>query len=207
MSCSLRTSSCLSPKSMVCKSIVTPICCGTVYSLQTQSLQCLWMWFWRKHPHLFLLLSQSWLLSKSAVQNRWRRRVLWQTEQRRIQSHARELRLQPAEWEVHHAEPERPSGILPGEGALAGGCQCQFGEADPRVLWEERADLPEGLQRLLEHHQLPEGRGTPGTFLRDGMMENIYSMHYINIFISMFYIVDWSCYLQQCQHPPADRQL
>uniref|UniRef100_A0A671NX48 Kertain 95 n=1 Tax=Sinocyclocheilus anshuiensis TaxID=1608454 RepID=A0A671NX48_9TELE len=29
MSCSLRTSSCLSPKSMVSKSIVTPICCGT----------------------------------------------------------------------------------------------------------------------------------------------------------------------------------
>ncbi len=43
------------------------------------------------------------------------------------------------------------------------------------------ADLPEGLQRLLEYHQLPEGNGTPGTFLRDGMMENIYSMHYINI--------------------------
>lgn len=62
--------------------------------------------------------------------------------------------------ESHHAEPKRPAGILPGEGALPGVRQRQAGAADPGVV-PETDPHPHGLQQVRGHRQSAAPKGDP----------------------------------------------
>lgn len=50
-----------------------------ITSLCNQSLQRVWQWCWRKHPHL--LLPPRWLLPRSALQNPWKTDISCRTVQ------------------------------------------------------------------------------------------------------------------------------
>lgn len=62
--------------------------------------------------------------------------------------------------ESDHAEPKRPPGILPGEGALSGVRQRQTGATDPRLV-PEADPHRQGLQQVRGDHQRPAEKGDP----------------------------------------------